>query len=236
MLDDKVRILGISGSPRKGNTEALVAAALKGAAEIPGVETEMVSLRGKLLPCIDCDKCPVDPPDKYCAIDDKMSEIYPKMVAADGIIIGAPVYFGTVNAQVKMLMDRCRPLGRAGMLLRYKVGGAIAVGGARHGGQEKAIGTIVDYFVLTGMYPVGLWDVLQVGAGGLAWRPGKIEGDEWFCEFTGDKVTGFGQCGQLGRTVAAMSKAVKAGVKQANPDQYLKLWKIDRKKIVPRND
>jgi len=151
-----VKILGISGSPRKGNTLELVEEALKAASEVAEVECKLITLRGKLSPCIDCDKCPVNPPDKYCTISDKMDEIYPLLIEADGIIIGAPVYFGTVNAQTKAFMDRCRPLGRAGGLLRFKVGGAIAVGACRHGGQEKTISAIVDYYILTGILPVGL--------------------------------------------------------------------------------
>lgn len=228
MADVRVKVLGISGSPRKGNTQAMVSECLKAAGAIPGVEVEMIDLRRKIGPCIDCDKCPVDPPARYCALKDGMDEIYPKLIEADGIILGAPVYFGTVNAQVKALMDRCRPLGRCGQLLRYKVGGGIAVGACRNGGQEKAIGTIVDFFVLTGILPVGLLRVLQIGAMGLAWRPGSIEGDEWRAEFLPEgRVSWLDQCRELGQTVAVMAKVVKAGCKEVNPNQYLVSWKLE---------
>lgn len=228
-----VKVLGISGSPRKGNTEAMVAEALMAASEIPEVEVEMVNLRGKLSGCIDCDKCPVNLPERYCAIKDKMDEIYPKLIEADGIILGAPVYFGTVNAQVKAMMDRCRPLGRAGHLLKYKVGGGITVGACRNGGQEKALSAIIDFFLLVGIYPVGLLRVLQVGAMGLAWRPGMIDDDEWRAEFLPEgKVTGYDQCREMGQTVAVMAKVMKEGLKAVNPEKYIKGWKLERDKLI----
>jgi len=221
-----VKILGISGSPRKGNTLELVEEALKAASEVAEVECKLITLRGKLSPCIDCDKCPVNPPDKYCTISDKMDEIYPLLIEADGIIIGAPVYFGTVNAQTKAFMDRCRPLGRAGGLLRFKVGGAIAVGACRHGGQEKTISAIVDYYILTGILPVGLHTTLQVGATGVAWRKEKIKDDSWFAEHLNEKVTPFNEVRQIGITVAIMSKVMKAGLEVVNAKKELSAWKM----------
>lgn len=221
-----VKILGISGSPREGNTLELVKEALKAASEVTEVECKLITLRGKLSPCVDCDKCPVNPPDKYCAISDKMDEIYPVLTEADGIIIGAPVYWGTVNAQTKAFMDRCRPLGRAGSLLRFKVGGAIAVGGCRHGGQEKTISTIIDYYILMGILPVGIHTTIQVGAAGVAWRKGKIKDDYWFAEYLNKKITPFDEAHQLGRTVAVMSKVMKAGLGVVNAKEKLSAWKM----------
>lgn len=223
-----VKILGISGSPRKGNTLELVEEALKAASEVTEVECKLITLRGKLSPCIDCDKCPVNPPEKYCTISDKMDEIYPLLIEADGIIIGAPVYFGTVNAQTKAFMDRCRPLGRAGSLLRFKVGGAIAVGACRHAGQEKTISAIVDYYILTGIYPVGLHTTLQVGATGVAWKKGKIKEDYWFAEHLNEKITPFNEVRQIGRTVAVMSKVMKVGLGVINAKEELSAWKMQK--------
>ncbi len=214
-----IKILGISGSPRRGNTQQMVMEALNAAAEIPGVETDFVSLRGRLSPCIDCEKCPVNPPEQFCVIKDKMDEIYPKLLEADGIILGSPVYFGTVTAQLKAMMDRCRPFGRAGISLKYKVGGAITVGAARNGGQEKAVGAIVDYYLLTGILPVGLLRILQTGAMGLAFRSGMIEKDEWPVEYLPEgKVTWADQCRDIGVTVATTSRVIRAGLKAVDAE------------------
>ena len=222
-----VKILGISGSPRKGNTLELVQEALKAASEVSEVECKLIDLRGKLSPCIDCDKCPVDPPRKYCAISDKMDKIYPLLLEADGIIIGAPVYCGTVNAQVKAFMDRCRPLRRAGASMRFKVGGAIAVGASRHAGQEKTISTIIDYYILKGIFPVGLSSgTHRVGATGVAFRKGKIKDDFWFSDFLNKKITPFDEAHQLGISVAVMSKVMKAGLEVVNAKEELSAWKM----------
>lgn len=228
-----VKILGISGSPRKGgNTEIMLKCALDAAAGIEGVTVEYVDLTGKLSGCIDCDKCPVNPPEKFCILNDKMDEIYPKLVEADGVILGSPVYFGTVTAQMKAFMDRCRPLGRAGSLMRYKVGGGLSVGACRSGGQEKTIGAMIDYFVLSGYLPVGLTRILQVGPCGLAWRKGNIEGDSWPAEFLPERdITYQIQCQELGRSVVAVAKMVKAGLLAEDPDRYIGKWKIEKDAI-----
>jgi len=227
-----IKILGVSGSPRKdGNTDLMVREALRGAAQIPDVETDFVSLRGKLSPCIDCDKCPVSA-DRFCAISDKMDEIYPKLVECDGMLIGAPTYFGTITAQMKCMMDRCRPLGRAGEKLAFKVGGALTVGACRNGGQENALTDIIEYFVLSGIFPVGLCNILQAGAVGLAFRKGKIEDDYWTPEFIPDsKVTAFSQSYDLGMRVAAIARMIKAGMAVENPHQFISGWKMEKDKI-----
>jgi multimeric flavodoxin WrbA len=56
-----------------------------------------------------------------------------------GLILATPVYFGGMTAQAKAFLDRCVPLRRNGFMLRNKVGGVLAVGGARNGGQELTI-------------------------------------------------------------------------------------------------
>ena len=233
----KIKILGISGSPRDGNTKMMVEEALKAASKIPDVECSQIDLKGKISPCIDCDKCPVNPPDRYCAISDKMDEIYPSLIEADGIILGSPVYEFTVSAQTKAFMDRCRPIIREGMLLHYKVGGAIAVGGGRHGGQEKTISTIIDFFIMHGMCPVGLPLILHAGAAGLAWRPKTISDDRWFSQYQGRDITAFDEARQLGSAVASLSKVIKAGLEAFDPRKYIEVFKTTKsmKRLIDQN-
>ena len=221
-----INILGICGSPRKGNTFQMVKKALEAAHEVQGISTSFIHVRGKISPCLDCNKCPVNPPEKFCIISDKMDEIYPKLIEADGIIIGSPVYFGTVTAQTKAFMDRCRPLGRAGSLLRFKVGGAVAVGGSRHAGQEKTLSAIIDYFLMSGMCPIGLGTPPEVGACGVAFNLGKIIEDNWYHEAKKRNVSALDEAYQLGRTVALMSKIVKSGLKEVDILKELEPFKL----------
>jgi multimeric flavodoxin WrbA len=232
----EVKILGISSSPRSGNTLIMVHEALKSAESVGGIKTELYSFIGKKIsPCIDCDRCPVSE-KQLCAIQDSMDEIYPKLLEADGIILGSPVYTGTVNAQMKCMMDRCRPLGRAGKLLQHKVGGGITVGACRSGGQDNALQDIIYYFILVGIYPVGLMKQLQIGAMGLAWRPGAIMDDKWDCKHLGRDISGLEEARDLGRRVAICSKIIKTGLQGFDPSEYQESWGFNRDKIPNLNE
>ena len=125
-----MKILSIVCSPRKmGNTEILTNEALSGARE-QGAETELISVRGKnLQPCDGCFSCQKQ---EKCHIQDDMNFFHEKMLEADGIILASPVYFWTVTAQAKLIMDRSLCLRYPFLKLANKVGGSITVSG-RHG-------------------------------------------------------------------------------------------------------
>jgi multimeric flavodoxin WrbA len=148
-----MKIAGISGSPRKNqNSEKLIGIAL-GIAEDRGFEVDRIFLsEHTIAPCTACDLCR---DAKRCAIEDDMTRIYPALEDADAIVVASPVYFGCMTAQLKALFDRTRPLRRHGFLLSGKVGGAIAVGGSRNGGQEKTVQAIHDWMHIHGMIVVG---------------------------------------------------------------------------------
>jgi multimeric flavodoxin WrbA len=147
-----VKIIGIVGSPRSNsNTETLVTEALQSARAV-GVETELVNLRSaEIEPCVACDICKAT---GECAIYDDVGGILEKMVDSQGLIIGSPVYFGNVTSQLKMLMDRTRPL-RIDFKLNNKVGGAISTGGSRNGGQETTIAAIHEFLLIHDAIIVG---------------------------------------------------------------------------------
>ncbi|OYT63341.1 Fe-S cluster protein [Methanosarcinales archaeon ex4484_138] len=149
-----MRLLGISASPRKAATDYVVREALRIAGETAEVESEYFSLRGKKINfCIHCDHCIRK---GECVHKDAMLELYPLLIWADAIVIGTPVYQGTVSGQAKVMMDRCRAIvARDIHALRGKVGGAVAVGGDRSGGQEIAIRTIIDFYLINEITPVG---------------------------------------------------------------------------------
>lgn len=102
------RVLALTGSPRKGgNTETLVAAILRGAAQ-SGAESETVRLADlRIAPCIGCGGC-----DKTgrCVIEDDMQALYDKINAARVVIIASPIYFYGLSAQTKAFVDRLQAL------------------------------------------------------------------------------------------------------------------------------
>jgi hypothetical protein len=99
-----MRVLGIHGSPRKGgNTDLMLDAFLEGAREA-GAETERLAVRKiRMNGCIACGAC-----DKTgeCSQKDGMTEVYPVLDRADGIVVSAPVFFYGVPGQLKLLIDR----------------------------------------------------------------------------------------------------------------------------------
>lgn len=144
-----MKILGLSCSPRKqGNTAILLGEALKGAQQ-EGAEVELYSVSGKTIePCDGCRTCW---DTGQCHIKDDMQELYQKLLAADGIIFGTPVYFYNMAAQTKAVMDRTMALGRSEKNLANKVGGIIAVAGSL--GLIDAIKDLYFYIVTRPMLP-----------------------------------------------------------------------------------
>lgn len=173
-----IKIVGIAGSPRRGNTELLVKEALKAAESIGDVETEFISLAGKKIqPCKADYRCTIEGTfDLPCPTipDDDANEILKKLVLADGIIVGSPVYWGGVTAQLKALFDRSMSVESQNKSLRNKVAGAISVAFDRHGGQETTVLSIHWWMLINDMIVVGPGpEVPKLVWGGtwVEWRP-----------------------------------------------------------------
>lgn len=147
-----MKILGLSCSPRKsGNTEILLGEALNGA-QHEGAEVELYSVSGKeIKPCDGCWSC-------YgtgeCHIKDDMQTLYQKMIEADGIIFGTPIYIYSMTAQAKALIDRTLALSTPERSLANKVGGVIVVAGSI--GIIDAVKDLYFYIVMRKMLPANL--------------------------------------------------------------------------------
>jgi multimeric flavodoxin WrbA len=144
-----MKILAISCSPqKKGNTVTLLEEALKGARQ-EGAEVELYSLSGKKIePCDGCGSCMES---GQCHIKDDMQELYQKMLEADGIIFGTPVYFGNMAAQAKNVIDRSMLTNHPDMSLANKVGGAVAVAGSF--GLASAVKDLCFHIITRRMLP-----------------------------------------------------------------------------------
>jgi len=145
-----MKVLGIVCSPRlHGNTEILVQASLTKAQE-EGAEIELVTLAGKtILPCDSCRTCS---DTGKCHIKDHMQDIYPKLLEADGIIFGTPVYYWSVTAQAKALIDRTYVF-RVKRNLRNKIVGVAVVQEAS--GAVAALNVFSSFFTIQKMIMVG---------------------------------------------------------------------------------
>ncbi len=178
-----IKVLGVSGSPRKGkNTGSLLQAALDAAREA-GAETELLSLAAlSILPCTGCNTCVRE---KRCSQDgdDDMPVVKQMLEEADGIILAAPSYFGGVPGVMKNMMDRTRSLKMDGTRLKDRVCSALSLSGLRHGGAEQVAEHLARFGLMHGMVVVGgVGDPVSEAYFGIA----SLQGDEGWRRATGD--------------------------------------------------
>ena len=162
-----MKVIGISGSPRKGNTEWMLGKLLEEVAQ-SGVETELVLLRKlKIEGCDGCLGCEMGGKERkgHCNINDDMQQIYPRLLEADAWALGTPVYFELLSGLLKNFMDRTCPIWT-------KLEGKPVVGIAvAEEGIGKAIENLKTYSSICGMRWVG-----QVTA--LAKTPRQVSRDK----------------------------------------------------------
>ncbi|MCK4436553.1 flavodoxin family protein [bacterium] len=115
----QMKVLGINGSPRiGGNTDILLDKVLEGA-KAKGARIEKVVLNTlKFSPCQECQDTR---DDGTCLIEDDMQALYKKIEKADAIILASPIFFGSLSAQTKMMIDRFQCLWRAKYILKKDV-------------------------------------------------------------------------------------------------------------------
>ena len=102
------QILAIYGSPRrKGNTTLLLDQSVQGALDT-GAQVEKIVLRDlKMSPCLEIYGCKEK---GRCVIQDDFQKVYDQLLACDGLMLASPIFFYTVSAHTKILMDRCQSL------------------------------------------------------------------------------------------------------------------------------
>jgi multimeric flavodoxin WrbA len=169
-----MKVVAFNGSPRKrGNTHAALEIVLK---EIrrEGIETEMVEMGSAgVAPCKACGTCRENKDERCINDDDDLNEWVQKCKAADGIIIGSPVYFGSCSAQTKAFIDRLGYVSRAnGNMLRRKVGAAVVIN--RRAGALVAFSEINLLFLIDEMIVPGstYWNMAAAN------KPGEMKDDE----------------------------------------------------------
>jgi len=209
-----LQIVGISGSPRHGNTELLVEEALRAASDAPiDVSTRMVSLAGKRIePCSDCQVCADQ--KRRCVKQDDWFSLISAIIdpVPDGIIIGSPVYFFSVTAQLRAFFERCTSLNKAYWVSEFPfpppdfsrtAAAAIAVGFHRHGGVEHAVADILHWYLTIGCVCTGA-DYI----GGPAWQIEKNARDAVL-----EDVIGMRNARIVGRRIAYLAYLLSAGAK-----------------------
>ncbi|MBZ9637648.1 flavodoxin family protein [Clostridium sp. FP1] len=140
-----MKVIGINGSARKnGNTTILIQTVFK-ELEKQDIQTELIQLFDKEIKgCKGCFSCKGK---RECIInDDAFNECFHKMVEADGIILGSPVYSADISSKMKAFVERSGVIIATNPeLLKYKVGASVVA--VRRGGGMTAIDTLNHFFL-----------------------------------------------------------------------------------------
>lgn len=186
-----MKVLIISGSPRKNGNTTLALAQMEQVFAEEGIEAINVQVgREDVRGCVACNGC-----SKLgrCVYDDCVNELAPLFEEADGLVVGSPVYYGSANATLVAVLDRL--FYSTSFDKTMKVGAAVAV--ARRGGLTATFDELNKYFTISGM-PV---------AGGQYWNgvhgtlPGEAEQDG----------EGLQQMRTLARNMAFLMKSIALG-------------------------
>ena len=191
-----MKVIAFNGSARKnGNTSILINYVFE-AIEKHGIETELYQLAGKeIRGCLACYKC-FENKDGHCAVTkDILNECIDRIMAADAVIIGSPVYFSDVTTETKALMDRAGFVSRANPdMYKRKVGAAVVA--VRRAGAMHTFDSINHFFLISQMIIPGssYWNI------GIGRNIGEVEKDE----------EGIGIMRDLGENMAWLMKKINA--------------------------
>ncbi len=144
----RIRIVGVCCSPRKGKTTAAgMRVCLEAAKDASAnVDVELVELAGMQIHG-----------SRAAGQRDDFPEVARKLShpAVAGIIVGTPVYFASMTSLCKVFLERCGMFRKKNFALSNRVGGCLAVGGVRNGGQELAIQSVLMTLLCQEMIVVG---------------------------------------------------------------------------------
>ena len=187
-----MKVLMINGSPHKNGTTFRALKEISNVLNENAIETEIITIGDKeITGCIACGACSKT---GKCFKKDIVNEIIDKLIEADGLVVGSPVYYASMNGSLKSLLDRVF-FGKS--CFAYKPACAIAV--ARRAGTTATVDDINKYFTINNMPVVAsqYWN-MAFGSNGE-----QVENDE----------EGMQTMRILGKNMAWMLKCIEAGKK-----------------------
>ena len=191
-----MKVVAFNGSGRKdGNTAMLIRRVLS-VLKAEGIETELIQLAGEQIRgCNACRTCFSTKNNRCIIEDDNVNAYIQKMVEADGIILGSPVYFSMMSPELKALIDRAGYVALANdYIFKRKVGAAVVA--VRRAGAIPTFDAINHFFLISQMIiPASTyWNV------GFGRKKGDVAGDE----------EGMRTMENLGKNMAWLIKKLKA--------------------------
>ena len=139
------KVLLLNGSPHANGCTAAALKEMIRVFEAEGVETELIHVGNKdIRGCIACGSCMKT---GKCAFNDPVNEVAARFEAADGLVIGSPVYYASPNGTLLSFVDRLFYSTRFSK--HMKVGAAVV--SARRGGNTASFDVLNKYFSISGM-------------------------------------------------------------------------------------
>ena len=139
------KVLLLNGSPRANGCTATALREMMDVFQAEGVETELIHVGNQ--PARGCVACGFCRKNGRCAVDDLVNETAPKFEAADGLVVGSPVYYGSPNGTLLSFLDR---LFYSTSFSKHMKAGA-AVVSCRRGGNTASFDVLNKYFTISGM-------------------------------------------------------------------------------------
>lgn len=169
-----MKVLGINGSARKDGNTAIIMNKVFEELNKQGIETELVQFAGQVIePCKACWACGEQ---KNCVHrKDIFRETFDKMMEADGILLGSPVYSANISASMQAFLERAAvvcDMNRGSLNNKYKVGASVVA--LRRGGALSAVDAMNHFFMNQEMIIVGstYWNMVY------GQMPGDVLKDE----------------------------------------------------------
>ena len=169
-----MKVIAFNGSARKDGNTALLIKAVFEELNKSDIDTELVQLAGNpVRGCIACRKC-FTAKNKRCSVTgDIINECIEKMIEADGIIFGSPVYFANLTPEIKALIDRSGFVAKAnGDMFKQKVGASVVA--VRRAGAIHVFNSLNHFFFINQMIVPGAsyWNI------GIGREIGEVSNDD----------------------------------------------------------
>lgn len=139
------KVLLLNGSPHAEGCTATALREMIAVFEAEGIETELIQIGNRdIRGCVSCGSCSKT---GRCVFNDPVNEVAARFEAADGLVVGSPVYYASPNGTLLAFLDRL--FYSTGFSKHMKVGAAVV--SARRGGNTAAFDALNKYFTISGM-------------------------------------------------------------------------------------
>jgi len=183
------KVVVLLGSPRKDGNSAILAGQLTEGVKIEGGKVQTFFVHGMdIAPCTGCESCQINP-GSGCVIQDEMTPVYEVVAGSDAVVFASPVYWFSVSAQTKIVLDRLYAIGagEAG-ILKGKTFGIILTYADRDPFVSGAVNAVRMFQDMAAYLGIPVQGIVH----GSAYAPGDIRANEPV----------MAQAFELGRTLA----------------------------------